>query len=518
MDSTFEGKTLSGGHISGEIYGKLYPIRDSRKDRISMKQTHTPETVTITWLNYDGTMIDKTTVAYGTTPEHADPTIIPLKEGKTYTFNGWSPELTAATQDMTYVATFMESDESGESTPVPTPTPVVTPEDPDNNPTSHIEPPSITTISHTYEIYQIFTGDYYNDPEKGDILSNLVWGQNGAGTSTVTVDDEENETTVTTGMGDPVPQAVLDALNSVLNEELDRTKLDVIEQYVKIDGEPYRTITLNDGPSENSIQLPSGYYLIRDVETSQTGRPDAYTTYITVVIKEYTIQPKSVIPSVDKQVYDNNEGANGGNRDGWAESADHNINETFQFALIGTIPNNAHLKDYTEGYTVKFTDTMSAGVTFDSIASVTVNETPVAPTAYEVDGVASGESGKTWTLTMDVKTILGEAFGTDGINVIVTYNAHLNENAIVHTDSAMETETNRNTVYMEYSNNPNTGGKTDMGKTESDSVWVFTYSVQNKKVDGSDNPLAGAGFTLLKDDTPVKLIQCIIHQKRAVYL
>ena len=40
LDSTFGGKTLSGGHISGEICGKLYPIKDSRKDRNSMKRTH----------------------------------------------------------------------------------------------------------------------------------------------------------------------------------------------------------------------------------------------------------------------------------------------------------------------------------------------------------------------------------------------------------------------------------------------------------------------------------------------
>ena len=56
---------------------------------------------------------------------------------------------------------------------------------------------------------------------------------------------------------------------------------DVIEKYVGLDGKPYATITLGSGDTESHIQLPSGYYLIRDREGSQTERFDACTTYIT---------------------------------------------------------------------------------------------------------------------------------------------------------------------------------------------------------------------------------------------
>lgn len=461
-----------------------------------------PKTFTITWLNYDGTPIEKTTVTYGETPSHADPVLAPSAEGKTYTFKGWSPAITEATADAIYTAQFTEKDsETGEETDLSVPTPPVTPEDTDKDPTNHEELPAVTTKDHTYEIYQIFSGDY-NELDGKDVLTNIVWGANGK-------DPKNAEAAV----GSSVDKTILDALTAVVNEELDRTKLDEIEKYVTIDGKPYETITLKEGDQENSIQLPPGYYLIRDVAGSHSGDNqdhDAYTTYITVVIKDYTIRPKSVIPTVDKQVWDNDDGSN---EEGWAETADHNINESFRFALIGTIPQNEHLKDYTNGYIVKFTDTMSAGVTFESIDKVTVNGKEVAAEKYTIEGVGAGDAGKTWTLLMDVRDILGEEnFGTSDISVVVTYNAHLNGDAITHKESdagTAEKNTNCNTVFLEYSNNPNTGGQGDMGRTQEDHVWVFTYEVDNiKKADSAKgSPLSGAGFELLKDGSAVKLIK-----------
>lgn len=64
-----------------------------------------PKTATITWQNEDGTVIDTTTVNYGEVPTHAEPSKAP-DENNTYTFAGWTPELTAVTGDATYKATF----------------------------------------------------------------------------------------------------------------------------------------------------------------------------------------------------------------------------------------------------------------------------------------------------------------------------------------------------------------------------------------------------------------------------
>ena len=61
---------------------------------------------TITWLNEDGTLIDKTEVEYGVVPTHADAT--KQSNEYTYTFTGWNPEPQKVTGNATYTAQFSE--------------------------------------------------------------------------------------------------------------------------------------------------------------------------------------------------------------------------------------------------------------------------------------------------------------------------------------------------------------------------------------------------------------------------
>ena len=70
--------------------------------------TETLRTYTVTWVNYDGTVLETDqNVAYGTTPTYdgATPTR-PATTEYTYTFNGWDPTPAAITGDTTYTATF----------------------------------------------------------------------------------------------------------------------------------------------------------------------------------------------------------------------------------------------------------------------------------------------------------------------------------------------------------------------------------------------------------------------------
>ena len=60
---------------------------------------------TITWLQDDGSLIDKTVVPYGQIPTHVVPTKEPTAEF-TYTFAGWAPEVVAVTDNATYIATY----------------------------------------------------------------------------------------------------------------------------------------------------------------------------------------------------------------------------------------------------------------------------------------------------------------------------------------------------------------------------------------------------------------------------
>ncbi|MBR4635953.1 MAG: dockerin type I repeat-containing protein, partial [Clostridia bacterium] len=67
--------------------------------------TQTVNSYTITWKDDDGTVIDTTTVEYGTVPIHADPSKAATAQ-YTYTFAGWDPEIVPATADATYTATW----------------------------------------------------------------------------------------------------------------------------------------------------------------------------------------------------------------------------------------------------------------------------------------------------------------------------------------------------------------------------------------------------------------------------
>lgn len=67
--------------------------------------TSSPRKYDITWLNDDGSLIDKTSVAYGTMPSHADPTKKPDAQ-YTYTFANWDPEITTVAGIASYTAVY----------------------------------------------------------------------------------------------------------------------------------------------------------------------------------------------------------------------------------------------------------------------------------------------------------------------------------------------------------------------------------------------------------------------------
>lgn len=67
--------------------------------------TETARQYTITWKMDDGSTIDTTTVAYGATPTHTD-AVKNADAQYTYTFNGWTPSITAVTGEATYTAQF----------------------------------------------------------------------------------------------------------------------------------------------------------------------------------------------------------------------------------------------------------------------------------------------------------------------------------------------------------------------------------------------------------------------------
>ncbi len=310
---------------------------------------------------------------------------------------------------------------------------------------------------HTYEVYQIFTGDYADG-----VLSNVKWGKNGTGTEGEAVSaDIITELTGTTGT--------------------DTAKLEVISKYVNLESTEFGTVT-NGTP----LQVPGGYYLIKDVDGALEGEEDAYTLYIVEVVGDVTISPKSDVPESEKKVKDTDDTA--GTTTDWQDSADWDIGDKVPFQLKGTVADN--YADY-DSYTFIFHDQESAGLTFDaSSVKVYVDGTKIT-TGFEVK--TSGlDDGCTFEVVFDdLKDIESVHAGSV---ITVEYESELNSNAVIGSLG------NPNTMHLEFSNNPNDDqeGTPSTGETPDDTVIVFTYKTVINKVDGENKPLTGAEFTLEK--------------------
>lgn len=70
--------------------------------------TPVEKTFTVTWVNYDGTELEKDeNVAYNSTPSYDSETPVkPENEQFTYTFAGWNPKLSKVTNNITYTAQY----------------------------------------------------------------------------------------------------------------------------------------------------------------------------------------------------------------------------------------------------------------------------------------------------------------------------------------------------------------------------------------------------------------------------
>lgn len=347
--------------------------------------------------------------------------------------------------------------------------------------------PSIVVNSddnHSYDVYQIFTANI----DASGTLTEVALGENGVLPQGTTL------------------EAALAELSAIESTASDSDKLAVITKYFDAGSTPYKTAT-----KDAAATVETGYYLVNDASTDMKDADDAHTTFIVKVVNDaVTISRKDVKPSVDKQVLDETADAEDGSTNGWGESADHAINESFQFKLIATLPADTDYAAY-ETYKVVFTDTMSTGVVFESIESVKVGSVTLDASKYESTAVA-GDTDKSWTLTIaDLKTVSGVTLSA-GTTVEVIYNAHLNEEAYVN--AASGTTTNKNTVSLQYSNNPavsgdgSTGHDNELGKTPEDTVYVFTYQVDATKIekDNASVKLPNAKFQLVgADDQAVEV-------------
>lgn len=360
---------------------------------------------------------------------------------------------------------------------------------------------------HTYSAFQIFKGDVEGNNIKDFKISNVDWGSNIINNS----DDFLNKLRE----ADPIGPLFTNAKSAqevlaVISQWHDSDDYSiafarfVCHYLYSNDANP--TYVVRAG--SNALTIPeakAGYYLF--VDTTDFSKDDSYHSYnsfLLMVTKgnwNVPITPKAEKPTVEKKVYDNPDGTSTG---GFGSSADHAINEKFQFQLTATLPDSTNRAyDYYDKYSVIFHDTLSEGITYDGPYSVVIESNDITytitdPSKYTINTDKLDSQNYFEVEIPDVKTCVAGLDLNKGATITVTYTAHLNEKASVNT--AGGGTSNINKVYLTYSNNPQ--DESSIGKTpESTPVYVYTYQLSNTKRQNTvDGPaLAGAGFKLYSD-------------------
>lgn len=353
-----------------------------------------------------------------------------------------------------------------------------------------------TVANHTFEAYQIFSGDLHAPTanEGGTapkILSNIVWGT-GVNTNAE-------------GFAEAFPEsaaATAEKLLTVADAQAFAKKIAPFLSDVHTD------CSTKDGSGNYVISgLSAGYYLVKDKDNTLTGANDFYTAYLMKVVANVTATPKGEKPTLEKQIQNNNTGE-------WSTTGNvaFQLGDTVNFRIITSVPD---VSRYPDGYTYIVHDTMTVGftskVTADKASvSIVIDNNPADTLAgdyYTITLDPHGNAGETshFDLTIDISKAIADGKIQAGDKLYINYAAVLNEKADFY---QIGEKTNTNTAQLEYSNNPNGAGT---GKTPESKVNAWTLPAIISKVDGKDNTktLEGAKFVLSRNpNLKVSDMQC----------
>lgn len=392
--------------------------------------------------------------------------------------------------------------------------------------------------NHVFEAYQLFAGDITS--ESGNVyISNLRWGTNidAAGfLAELKADTQFNNLFANDVIEDPGAIAKKIATCNKLQRV---AKIAVAH----LQGNPKAiTDVLVGAAGSNSAHyelknLDSGYYLFLDHVKPGTSLVDgdSLSRYMMEIVNDTSVEPKPQgIPLIDKSVVnandskarastyafydtgaDSNQVLNGLQAMNWKKAADHDIGDSIIYNLDVTLPEEedegavAGFGAYAN-YKVVLSDTLSKGLTLDRdsiriyvghgsayreiTSQISSNEDVVSgnriATSYIKVNASTAANGET-AFSVTINSVKADNIGARAEDhILVFYQCVLNENAVIGSVG------NPNSVYMEYSNNPNA---TTMGKTKTVTNTVFTYQFSINKMAGDRNiPLDGADFRLDK--------------------
>ncbi len=346
------------------------------------------------------------------------------------------------------------------------------------------------TSGHTYQIYQVFDGDYSNSGSN-PVLSNVVWGTGVNGIALRAALATAYPTIFNTSM---TAAQVADAMATMASSETNNLAT-IISQHLATATTPVTSTVTGAGPYNYVFTgLNDGYYFVNEADLA-AGVDNAATKFMLQILGNVTVAAKTDKPAIAKKVLENNDATY---QDTWNDAADYSIGDDVSFRIVGLIPS----MDYYSTYAYTMTDTLSDGLAFNSAsvkvylangASMYAVETATATGAGGTEilpasgyAVASTATGFTVTFA-NLKAVSGV---TGYEYVVVEYTAELDSDAVIGNNG------NPNEVFLTYSNNPNDSA--DFGVTPKDEVVVFTFELPVAKVDDATpaNALLGATFAL----------------------
>lgn len=353
-----------------------------------------------------------------------------------------------------------------------------------------------TTDGHTYEAYQVFTGDL-----KGSVLSNIVWGD-GVDGAAILADSELPATLRGTSSATSAAELATRLEGLPSNSDDVNTFAKVVSKHLHVSAKHTSTAS---GKTYTINNLPDGYYFIKDA-TDTMPEGATYSRYMLSIVTNLAINAKDTTVTLDKEIQHNETGE-------WGVVGDNQIGDTVKFRTITTVPDTTGYTDYTYAIHDTMSPELTSKVKTKSDITIKVNDTTVLDATYYSVTVDPTNSNK-FTVSVDIIQAIKDNKFAVGNKLYTYYDGVLNETAKVYPDGPQKNE-----AYLEYSNNPNDVGT---GRTPDQTVYDWTFKVDVTKVDGNDKTqrLEGAVFVLSKthgldleprkDGTPTKNLDKLI--------
>lgn len=325
-----------------------------------------------------------------------------------------------------------------------------------------------TQAGKTYDLYRVLDLTYSDGT--------------GTGNYTYTVNPAFADYFTDNSIPDPIGH-----IEGLDTEELSALAQDILGWAIAKPVTPIQSVTGAD--TETTVSgLDYGYYLLNPLGGSGPNSADYATMFAmnTLSGKDTEIVVKAVYPTLEKSIEDE------------AKANEASIGDDIGFKLASKVPD---MTGYNRYYFV-MNDTLSEGLTYKEIGSVTINGVALDADDYIVEKTDNVD--RTTGLRIIFKDFLQYADQT-GDDVVVTYTATLNAEAAIGTE-------NPNTAYLEYSNNPkyNYNGNKDpenpddpkkdttapTGTTTPSTTESYTTSLTITKKNGKGELLTGAAFRI----------------------